>query len=67
MFRVQKISAKNYMFTHHLETQSITSKILKNKKQLSSITYNFIQTPEKLKGIIKVRINHIGQIVKIGE
>ncbi|MBK8851263.1 MAG: type II CRISPR RNA-guided endonuclease Cas9 [Saprospiraceae bacterium] len=67
LFRVQKISAKNYVFTHHLETKAIDSDILKSKKELSGITYNFIQSPGKLQNIIKVRINHIGEIVKIGE
>jgi len=67
LFRVQKISTKNYMFTHHLETQAITGDILKNKKQLSGHSYNFIQSTEPLRNIIKVRINHLGDIVQIGE
>ena len=53
LFRVQKIAIKNYMFCHHLETKVITSEILKTKKQLSRITYNFFQSTEHLKGIIK--------------
>jgi CRISPR-associated endonuclease Csn1 len=67
LFRVQKISTKNYMFTHHLETQATSGETLKNKKELSKITYNFIQTPSNLENIIKVRINHLGSIVHIGE
>jgi len=67
LFRVQKISAKNYMFTNHKETIAISGEILKTKKELTGIMYYFIQTPQNLGGIIKVRINHIGQIVKIGE
>lgn len=67
LFRVQKISTKNYMFTHHLETKAIDGDILKNKKELHAITHYFIQTPEKLKNIIKVRINHVGEIVHLGE
>lgn len=67
LFRVQKISTKNYMFNHHLETQVITNEILKTKKQLSCKTYHFIQSTEPLRNIVKVRINHIGQIVQIGE
>lgn len=61
LFRVQKISTKNYMFRHHLETTVIDSKILRK------IAWELIQTPNKLDGIVKVRINHIGQIVSIGE
>ena len=67
LFRVQKIATKNYMFNHHLETLSISGEILKNKKELSGIIYYFIQTPNNLNGIIKVRTNHLGDIVSVGE
>lgn len=67
LFRVQKISSKNYLFNHHLETEAIDGDYLKTKKELSGITYYFIQTPAKLDKIVKVRINHIGQIVSSGE
>jgi CRISPR-associated endonuclease Csn1 len=61
LFRVQKISTKNYMFRHHLETSVSENKLLRK------VTWELIQTPNKLKGIIKVRLNHIGQIVYVGE
>ncbi|KVV14370.1 type II CRISPR RNA-guided endonuclease Cas9 [Flavobacterium sp. TAB 87] len=67
MFRVQKIATKNYMFNHHLETKSVDGEMLKTKKQLSKISYHFIQTPSYLNYIIKIRINHLGQIVQLGE
>ena len=67
LFRVQKLSTKNYVFNHHLETTAVTGDTLKYKKQLSGITYRFIQSLPPLKDIIKVRINHIGQIVSVGE
>lgn len=67
LFRVQKIATKNYVFNHHLETKAVDGELLKTKKSLSEISYFFIQTPSKLKDIIKVRINHIGQIIKVGE
>jgi len=67
IFRVQKISTKNYMFNHHLETKSVDGETLKSKKELSKITYHFIQTPSNLKNIVKIRINHLGQIVQQGE
>jgi len=67
LFRVQKIATKNYVFNHHLETKAVDGELLKKKKELSKISYNFIQTPIYLDGIIKVRINHLGQIVKVGE
>ena len=67
LFRVQKLSTKNYVFNHHLETIAVTGDTLKNKKQLSKITYHFIQSLSYIRDIVKVRINHIGQIVYIGE
>ncbi len=67
LFRVQKLSSKNYVFNHHLETTAVTGETLKNKKQLSKVTYHFIQSLPPLKNIVKVRINHIGQIVSVGE
>ena len=67
LFRVQKIATKNYMFNHHLETISIDGSILKNKKELSGIMYNFIQTPSRLIHVIKVKTNHLGDIVSVGE
>jgi CRISPR-associated endonuclease Csn1 len=67
LFRVQKLSSKNYVFNHHLETKAVTGDTLKNKKQLSGITYFFIQSLGPLKNIVKVRVNHIGEIVSVGE
>jgi CRISPR-associated endonuclease Csn1 len=61
LFRVQKIATKNYMFRHHLETN------VEDKKELKNITFIHIQSCSLLKNILKVRINHIGQIVKVGE
>lgn len=61
LFRVQKISTRNYMFRHHLETTVLDNKVLRG------VAWNLIQTPSKLGGIVKVRVNHIGQIVFVGE
>ena len=58
LFRVQKIGNKDYTFRHHLET-TVTNDL--------EITCKRLRTPGALKGITKVRINHIGQIVKVGE
>jgi CRISPR-associated endonuclease Csn1 len=58
LFRVQKISTNYYTFRHHLET-TVTNDL--------NFTFKRIRTPNSLKGIIKVRINHIGKIVHIGE
>ena len=61
LFRVQKISTKNYMFRHHLET------VVGEPKPLRDIIWKLIQTPANLYGILKVRVNHIGKIVSVGE
>lgn len=61
LFRVQKLATKNYVFRHHLETN------VEENKALRDITWKRIQNPDALVGIVKVRINHIGQIVRIGE
>lgn len=60
LFRVQKITSKDYFFRHHLETT------LQDKKELKGIT--FIRTGlNNIEGIVKVRTNHIGVIVQKGE
>jgi len=61
LFRVQKIATKNYMFRHHLETT------VDDIKMLRDITYINIRSTEPLRNIVKVRINHLGEIVQIGE
>ena len=67
LFRVQKISTKNYLFTHHLETKATDGDMLKDKKELSKVTYHSVRNTEPLRHLIKVRVNHIGQIVEVGE
>jgi CRISPR-associated endonuclease Csn1 len=67
LFRVQKIATKNYMFNHHLETIAVSAEILKNKKELSTIMYHFIQTPSNLNCILKVKVNHLGDVTSVGE
>jgi CRISPR-associated endonuclease Csn1 len=60
LFRVQKITTKDYFFRHHLETS------VDSKKELVNITFKRIGL-NGLNGIVKLRINHIGQIIKVGE
>ncbi len=67
LFRVQSISkvlygnsaVRDYIFRHHLET-TISSK-------LRGVTYQQYKSLSFIPNIVKVRINHIGQIVSIGE
>ncbi|MDE6000069.1 MAG: type II CRISPR RNA-guided endonuclease Cas9, partial [Bacteroidaceae bacterium] len=61
LYRVQKIAKKDYWFRHHLETT------LNNDKRLKGSTWRNITSSQNLEGLIKVRINHIGQIVSVGE
>lgn len=61
LFRVQKISTKNYFFRHHLETT------VEEQPALKGIAYKPQLGLGGIKGIIKVRINHLGQIIKTGE
>jgi CRISPR-associated endonuclease Csn1 len=61
LFRVQKISTKNYFFRHHLETT------VEEKKEMKDISFKPQLGLSAISEIIKVRLNHIGQIVSTGE
>ena len=69
MFRVQSVSIVNYgnsvirdfKFRHHLET------MVGDIKELQGVTYHQIKSLPPLKGIVKVRLNHLGKIVQVGE
>lgn len=61
LFRVQKIASKYYVFRHHLETT------VEDNKELKDIMYKRCQSLDFINGIVKIRINHIGQIVQVGE
>jgi CRISPR-associated endonuclease Csn1 len=58
---VQKLTFKNYYFRHHLETN------VEDTKELRDIAWKSIRSNNHLKGIVKIRVNHLGQIVKTGE
>lgn len=60
LFRVQKIATKDYFFRHHLETTVEDNSVLKG------ITWRR-EGLSGLKGILKVRLNHLGRIVQVGE
>lgn len=61
LFRVQKLSSKDYWFRHHLETT------IDDNDALRGITWERIRVASKLIGVVKVRVNHIGEIVSVGE
>ena len=61
LFRVQKLGSKDYTFRHHLETK------IDDSNELKGITWKRIKSLGMMTKIVKVRINHIGQIVSVGE
>ncbi len=61
LFRVQKVATKNYFFRHHLDTTTDEKPALKN------IAYKPQLGLKGIVGIVKVRINHLGKIVHVGE
>ena len=60
LFRVQKMTSKDYVFRHHLETT------VADTKELKEITWKRCGLGG-VANILKVRVNHIGKIVSIGE
>ncbi|WP_294296577.1 type II CRISPR RNA-guided endonuclease Cas9 [uncultured Chryseobacterium sp.] len=60
LFRVQKIATKDYFFRHHLETT------VEDNSALKGVTWRR-EGLSGLKGILKVRLNHLGKIVHVGE
>ena len=61
LFRVQKLSTKDYMFRHHLETT------VEYNKNLRGIAWENIRSANGVRELVKVRVNHIGKIVEVGE
>lgn len=60
LFRVQKISTKDYVFRHHLET------MVQDNAKLKGTTWKRYGL-NGIENIVKVRVNHVGQIVSVGE
>ncbi len=61
LYRVQKFTTKYYVFRHHLETN------VEDNRSLMGATWKRITMLNRLKVVFKVRLNHLGQIVKVGE
>lgn len=60
LFRVQKFTTKDYFFRHHLETNVDDNTLLKGIAwKREGLT--------RIKQIVKVRLNHLGEIIKVGE
>lgn len=62
LFRVQKLATKYYVFRHHLETT-----VNNESNILRDVTWKRITAVNGLNGVVKVRINHLGLIVHVGE
>ncbi len=60
LFRVQKFTIRDYFFRHHLETN------VSNDSELRGVSWIRCGLND-IKGIVKVRMNHIGQIISVGE
>ena len=60
LYRVQKFTVKDYFFRHHLETN------VENDSNLKGITW-IRSGLNNINNITKVRINHLGQIISVGE
>lgn len=58
LFRVQTIAEKDYKFRHHLESL-VTMNI--------DFTFKRLKSTSLLYDVVKVRLNHIGKIVQVGE
>lgn len=71
LFRVQTLSkvsygnavVRDFLFRHHLDA----TKASDLNKTLQGISYHQYKSLPPLEHIVKVRINHIGKIVKVGE
>lgn len=61
LYRVQKLATKDYTFRHQLETN------VNDQKELMGTTWRRITALKNLEGIVKVRIDHLGRIVAVGE
>jgi CRISPR-associated endonuclease Csn1 len=60
LFRVQKITSKDYFFRHHLET-TVENNGLTKELNWKRVGINGIGS------CAKIRINHLGQVVSVGE
>lgn len=59
LFRVQKLSSKDYNFRHHLESSVLFD--------VKGVTFRRLRSTGDLEGVVKVRLDHLGNIVQVGE
>jgi CRISPR-associated endonuclease Csn1 len=61
LYRVQKFTSCDYWFRHHLETT------VENIVNLKGIAFKPTQGFNGIRHIVKVRLNHLGEIIQTGE
>lgn len=61
LFRSQKMTYRNYFFRHHLET------MLNDNDELKNVAFKSIRSLPYFEGMVKVRLNHLGKIIQVGE
>lgn len=59
LFRVQNLSSKYFVFRHHLETT------LDSENQTKDLTWKRVRSLKNMQGLIKVRLNALGDIVEV--
>jgi CRISPR-associated endonuclease Csn1 len=67
LYRLQKMTKKSsgsfiVDFRHHLETS-----VIRTNLDLKGTTWDQVSANENLKRLTKIRLNHLGDIIKIGE
>ncbi len=63
LFRVQQISSRDYWFNHHWRTKVAQS----SDRNIKDHFFHRITSLDRLRGIVKVRLDHTGRIVHVGE
>ncbi|MEG1644055.1 MAG: type II CRISPR RNA-guided endonuclease Cas9, partial [Bacteroidales bacterium] len=61
LYRVQKLSYNDYYFRHHLETT------VAEKSELKGVVFKRCTNLDFVQKVVKVRIDHAGRIVFVGE
>jgi len=59
LFRVQALSKGDYRFRHHLETTV--------NRNIKEVTFIRMRSAKDFKRLTKVRLNHLGLIIRVGE
>jgi len=61
LFKVLSASTKDYWFRHHLDANT------KKADSGAKLIYKRLRNASEMSGVIKVRIDHVGRVVHVGE